>query len=230
MWPSCVLEMLGDRDLLLTREKNRRSISSEWYIAFLLVCRGALRAGVEVQNMVLERSENELIVACREGDRGAFRRLFETYKQRVFSIALRFSGDTSVAMDIAQDTFLKLFSSIGDFRGDCRFESWVYRLVVNRCLDHRRQTRHLIPMSDEFLGSLRAPADSFAELARTELHSRVRSAVNRLSADLRIAVVLRYTEELSYDQIAAALGCAPGTVASRLNRAHKILHRRLAIQ
>jgi RNA polymerase sigma-70 factor (ECF subfamily) len=179
--------------------------------------------------MTLERSENKLVVACQHGDREAFRCLFETYKQMVFSIALRFSDDRSVAMDIAQDTFLKLFSSIRDFRGDSRFESWVYRLVVNCCLDHRRRTRHLIPMADEFLGALRAPADSFAELARAELHGRVRSAVDRLSADLRIAVVLRYTEDLSYDEIAAALGCAPGTVASRLNRAHKILHRRLAI-
>ena len=60
------------------------------------------------------------------------------------------------------------------------------------------------------------------------LRLAAQKAVDRLSSDLRITVVLRYTEELSYDQIAAALGCAPGTVASRLNRAHKILHRRLA--
>jgi RNA polymerase sigma-70 factor, ECF subfamily len=158
--------------------------------------------------MVLERSERTL--------------------KKIFSIALRFSGDASVAMDIAQDTFLKLFSSIRDFRGDSGFEVWVYRLVVNGCHDHNRRTRRLIPMADEFLGTLRVSADSLANLLRAELQNRVRSAVDRLSPDLRIAVVLRYADGLSYDEIAAALGCAPGTVASRLNRAHKMLHRRLA--
>ena len=60
------------------------------------------------------------------------------HRDRVYSIALRFSGDPSVALDIAQETFLKLLSKIGEFRGEASFESWLYRLVVNSCLDHRR--------------------------------------------------------------------------------------------
>ncbi|HYW41585.1 MAG TPA: sigma-70 family RNA polymerase sigma factor [Bryobacteraceae bacterium] len=178
--------------------------------------------------MVLERSDRELIDACRQGDREAFRALFEAYKDKVYSIALRFSGDPATAMDIAQDTFLKLFSSIRDFRGDSNFETWVYRLVVNSCLDHKRKTRRLIPLVDEFLHNLRASADSLAEVLLAELQTRVRAAVDRLAPDLRIAIVLRYTEGLSYDEIAEVLGCSPGTVASRLNRAHKALERRLA--
>jgi RNA polymerase sigma-70 factor, ECF subfamily len=70
--------------------------------------------------------------------------------------------------------------------------------------------------------------ESQAEFLGAELQNRGRSAVNGLSPDLRAAIGLRYTEDLSYDEIAAALGCAPGTVGSRLNRAHKVLHRRLA--
>ena len=81
--------------------------------------------------MVLEGSDRELVAACQRGERDAFRALFETYKDKIYSIALRFSGDRAIAMDIAQDTFLKLFSSIRDFRGDASFETWVYRLVVN---------------------------------------------------------------------------------------------------
>ncbi len=178
--------------------------------------------------MVLEGSDRELIDACRRGEREAFRELFEVYRDRVYSIALRFSGEPAVAMDIAQDTFLKLFSSIRDFRGDASFDTWIYRLVVNSCLDHKRRTRRLIPLADEFLGTLRAAADSLGEMLREELQNRVRSAVDGLAPDLRIAIVLRYTEGLSYDQIAEAMGCSPGTVASRLNRAHKTLERRLA--
>jgi RNA polymerase sigma-70 factor (ECF subfamily) len=182
----------------------------------------------KLNTMVLEKTERELIDACQGGDREALGCLFETYSKKIFSIALRFSGNTSVAKDIAQDTFLKLFSSIRDFRGDSKFEAWIYRLAVNGCIDHLRRTRRLIPMTDAFPGTLRESADSFADLLRAELQHRVHWAVERLSPDQRIVVVLRYTDELSYDEIAAALGCSPGTVASRLNRAHKTLHRRLA--
>jgi RNA polymerase sigma-70 factor (ECF subfamily) len=178
--------------------------------------------------MVLEGSERELVAACQRGEREAFRELFETYKDKVYSIALRYSGDPAVAMDIAQDTFLKLFSSIREFRGDSSFETWVYRLVVNSCLDHKRKHWRLIPMADEFLTTLRSSGDSLAEMLRSEFSAVIRSAVDRLAPDLRIAIILRYTEGLSYAEISEVLGCSAGTVASRLNRAHKALERRLA--
>jgi len=181
-----------------------------------------------VPGMVLEGSDRELVAACQRGERDAFRALFEAHKDQVYSIALRFSGDRALAMDIAQDTFLKLFSSIRDFRGDARFETWIYRLVVNSCLDHKRRSWRLIPIADELMAILQAPADSLNEVLRSELRHRVQSAVERLTPDLRMVIVLRYTEGLSYDEIAEVLGCSPGTVASRLNRAHKVLERRLS--
>src|SRR5471030_1624347 len=107
--------------------------------------------------MVLEGSDRELVEACQRGDREAFRALFEAYKDRVYYIALRFSGDPAAAMDLAQDTFLKLFSCIGEFRGESAFSTWVYRLVVNSCLDHKRKAWRLIPIADELLARLRAP-------------------------------------------------------------------------
>jgi len=179
--------------------------------------------------MVLERSERELVTACQRGERDAFRELFELYKDKVYSIALRFSGDPALAMDIAQDTFLKLFSSIHDFRGDSAFETWVYRLVVNRCMDHKRRAWRLIPIADELLSALKAPADSLNAMLREEVQVRVRAAIDRLTPDLRMVVVLRYTEGLAYEEIAAVMGCSSGTVASRLNRAHKTLERRLSL-
>jgi RNA polymerase sigma-70 factor (ECF subfamily) len=178
--------------------------------------------------MVLEGSERELIEACQRGESEAFRALFEIYRDRVYSIALRYSGDEAAAMDIAQDTFLKLFASIRQFRGDAAFPTWIYRLVVNSCFDHKRRTRRLVPLAAGFLATLRASADSLADLLRSEVRSSVRSAVDRLSPALRMVVVLRYTEGLSYEEIAVVLGCSQGTVASRLNRAHKTLGRRLS--
>jgi RNA polymerase sigma-70 factor (ECF subfamily) len=178
--------------------------------------------------MVLEGSERELVEACQRGERDAFRTLFELYKGKVYSVALRFAGEEAAAMDIAQDTFLKLFSRMQDFRGDAAFETWVYRMVVNSCLDHRRRQRRLMPLAEGFLRALRAPGDSLADMLRSERARRVRAAVDRLSPDLRMVVVLRYTEGLAYEEIAAVLGCSTGTVGSRLNRAHKKLGKRLA--
>jgi RNA polymerase sigma-70 factor (ECF subfamily) len=178
--------------------------------------------------MVLEGTELELVEGCRRGEREAFRILFETYRDKVYSIALRFSGDESLAMDIAQDTFLKLYGSIADFRGDAQFSTWVYRLVVNSCLDHKRRSWRLLPMADEVLAVLRAPGDALHALLRTEMSERVQRAIEKLPAEQRIVVVLRYTEGLGYEEIAEAVSCSMGTVASRLNRAHKALERRLA--
>ena len=179
--------------------------------------------------MVLDGTQRELIESCQRGDREAFRALFELHKDKVYSIALHYTGDESAAVDIAQDTFVKLFSSIRDFRGEARFESWLYRLVVNGCLDQKRRGRRLLPFVNQLLEDLRCSGETaLTKLLRQELSEQVRSAVARLSPKQRIVIVLRYTESLSYQEIAEVLGCSRGTVASRLNRAHSVLERRLA--
>jgi len=179
--------------------------------------------------MVLDANDREVIEACQRGEWDAFRLLFEAHRDRVYSIALRYCGDESAAMDIAQETFLKLLSSIGDFRGGASFESWLYRIVVNRCLDHQRRGRRLLPFFEGLVDLLRAPAESaLEELLHAERTQDVQKMVGTLPPEQRIVVVLRYTEGLAYEEIAEILGCSVGTVASRLNRAHKALERRLA--
>jgi RNA polymerase sigma-70 factor, ECF subfamily len=179
--------------------------------------------------MVLEHTERELIEACQRGEREAFRALFEQHKDKVYSVAFRYTGDEALAMEIAQDTFLKLFSSITTFRGEASFHSWLYRLVVNSCLDQRRRRCRLLPFVDNFLDNLRFGGESaLHQVLREELSEQVRAEIAKLPPEQRIVVVLRYTEALSYEEIAETLGCSKGTVASRLNRAHKILERRLA--
>lgn len=188
--------------------------------------------------MVLDAGHREVnhldvIQACQRGDEEAFRVLFETHKDRVYSIALRYAGDAAAAMDIAQETFLKLLSNIGQFRGEANFESWLYRLVVNACLDYHRRKRRFLPMLDnameEVLDVFRAPDEgALQDLLREEQEERVQQVVAQLPEEQKMVVVLRYVEGLSYEEIADLLGCRRGTVASRLNRAHKALERRLS--
>ena len=184
--------------------------------------------------MVLEETEKELVGRCQhvEGGRAdsdAFRALFERYKDRVYSIALRYSGDPAVAQDITQDTFLKLFAGIGTFRGDANFDSWLYRLVVNACFDQKRKTRRLLPLVEGLLDWLPAPGGSaLDDVVRAEMSAGIRDVVETLPPEQRMVIVLRYTQGLSYEEIAGILGCPAGTIASRLNRVHRILERRLS--
>jgi RNA polymerase sigma-70 factor, ECF subfamily len=155
--------------------------------------------------------------------------LFEAHKDRVYSIALRYSGNQAAAMDIAQESFLKVLGAIREFRGEAGFESWLYRIVVNTCLDHQRRGRRLMPFLGELIEAVSAQGETVLHrLMRAELEDDVQRIVARLSPEQRMVVVLRYTEGLSYEEIARILGCSAGTVASRLNRAHKVLERRLS--
>ena len=179
--------------------------------------------------MVSNGNDREVIEACQRGDYDAFATLFETHQDRVYSIALRFSGDRTTALDIAQEAFLKLFSKIKEFRGDSSFDSWLYRLVLNTCIDQHRRRRRWLPFLDDFIDVFRSPAPSaLQDVLCGETRDHVQRAVAKLPADLRAVVILRYTEGLPYDAIAEITGCPEGTVASRLNRAHKLLERRLA--
>lgn len=173
--------------------------------------------------------DERVIEACRDGDREAFRLLFETYKDRVFSIAVySFDGDEVAASDVAQQIFLKLMTNIGQFRGESAFATWLYRMVVNACIDERRRRKRFLPFGE--VGSVSRIADrkpQEKQYARVELAGCVKTAISELKPKLRMPILLKYMEGLSYEEIAAVLGCSKGTVASRLNRGHKELARRL---
>lgn len=174
-----------------------------------------------------QRIGEHVIVACQRGDRDAFRLLFEAYKNRVYSIALYFfGGDEALAADVTQQVFLKLFTRITQFRSESDFTTWLYRVATNTCVDEQRKRRRFLPFGDAFpTHEPRVPEDD--ALARTEVSAGVQEAIAALKPKLRVAILLKYFEELSYEEIAEVLNCSKGTVASRLNRGHKILARRL---
>src|SRR5687767_14405014 len=120
-----------------------------------------------------------VIAACQQGDRAAFQLLFETYKDKVFSIAVYSTGgDRALAEDVTQQIFLKLFTAIRQFRGDSEFTTWLYRLVVNACLDERRRRRRFLPWGETV--AMRNPGDKKPQekqYARLEVAEAVQAAI-----------------------------------------------------
>lgn len=174
----------------------------------------------------------QVIEACQQGDRDAFQCLFEAYKDKVFSIAVYSSGgDRTLAEDVTQQIFLKLFTAIRQFRGDSEFTTWLYRLVVNACLDERRRRRRWLPWETGTTVAMNNVSDKKPQerlYARLEVTEAVRVAIGELKPKFRLPILLKYVEGLSYEEIADVMGCSKGTVASRLNRGHSQLAKRLS--
>ena len=172
--------------------------------------------------------DRQVLAACQRGDREAFHHLFERYKDKVYSTALYFSGNEATARDVAQEVFLKLFTRIGQFRGDANFSTWLYRMVANACVDQQRKVRRLVPLEPELdLSRHVAKRPQEKGFFRREITDAVQGALQALKPSLRIPLVLRYVEGLCYQEIGDALCCSAGTIASRLNRGHKMLAKKL---
>jgi RNA polymerase sigma-70 factor (ECF subfamily) len=161
----------------------------------------------------------------------AFRKLFENYQDRVFNLAVRLLGNQADAADVSQEAFITVFRKIHEFRFSSRFYTWLYRVVYNLCMDQRRRAPGgPLPASanesaDSVLARIPDPAPTPSEqVSEGESRTRaVENALRRLSEPLRVAIVLRYMEDLQYGEIADVLGCSVGTVKSRLSRAHHFL-------
>ena len=172
----------------------------------------------------------EILEACRRGDREAFRALYEAYKDRVYSIAFYFfHADADAASEVTQHVFLKLMREIARFRGDAAFSTWLYRMVVNACVDRSRSRRRDADAGDPVvLDRMPAPGSHEESFAQKQLAASVQQAIATLPAKLRAAILLRYFDDLSYSDMARALNCSIGTVASRLSRGHRLLAKKLA--
>jgi len=185
----------------------------------------------------------ELVLACQRTSvsslEGEYRRLYDRYKDRVYNVCFRIAGNPSDALDASQETFGIVFRRIREFRFESRFSSWVYRIAVNASIDVRRRARSRKIASLDAMhetgpagGGKYDLADRMIEMpsvsaSRHELEAAIQRAINRLSPKLRAIVVLRYSESLSYEEVAETLRISLGTVKSRLARAHEALDREL---
>jgi RNA polymerase sigma-70 factor (ECF subfamily) len=191
----------------------------------------------ELGGIGVSLDEQALVARARNGDVAAFERLIAAYQKKVFNLAYRLSGDREDAADLAQEALVRVFRALGTFRERAQFSTWLYRIVVNVCLDHRRsrgrrQTVSLDAPVDGDEGQIPRQTegddlDPAAEVERRELHSQVHEAIGRLNPEHRAVLVMRDIQDFSYEEIAAILGVALGTVKSRLNRARFALKEQL---
>jgi RNA polymerase sigma-70 factor, ECF subfamily len=174
--------------------------------------------------------ERDLVLAAQGGDAGAFRELYDAYRDRIHSLIAYSIADPGQTQDILQTVFLKIFRGLGKFRFQSSLSTWIYRIAHNECQDHyRRRSAPHVPL-EAILGSgdeIDSRSRSDQQHAQQEREVIIRQALMQLPFKMREVVVLKYVEGLSYDEMSKALGCAPGTVASRLNRALAALEERL---
>ncbi len=174
-----------------------------------------------------ETSDEALCQRVAQRDEAAFDLLVARYQGRAYRLAWSILRDAEDARDVSQETFVRVYETAGRFRGDSRFSTWFYRILVNRCLDHRRRGRwwrQRVADDDADGESLvdrqPAPADDPARAVEQEQMSRrLWQAVERLSPQQRAAVLLQVQEELSTAEIAEVLECSEATVRVHLHRA-----------
>jgi RNA polymerase sigma-70 factor (ECF subfamily) len=166
------------------------------------------------------------------GDVRAFEFLFDKYREKVYRIAYRFVRDKEDALEVAQDVFLRVYTSLAKFKTDSKFFTWLYRVAVNRAIDFTRQrkSRPVIDMDPEILDAqvgassgkgLGVDPASLAE--EKDLEEHLARAVRKLSEKHRAVFLLHAMENLSYKEIAVVMNCSIGTVMSRLFYARKKL-------
>jgi len=179
----------------------------------------------------VERSDAELVRLSRQGDRGAFQELVERYQRKVYAMLLGMLRDHDTAWEASQETFIKALRSLDHFKGEASFYTWLYRIAVNVAIDLQRREAHrpIVGVSDETIEAQETlqedlrRADPFRQVRNRELGARVRAAIDELTPEHRAVILLREVEGLSYDEISRVMGCAKGTVMSRLHYARKKL-------
>ncbi|MEZ5987728.1 MAG: sigma-70 family RNA polymerase sigma factor [Planctomycetota bacterium] len=167
----------------------------------------------------------------------AFGELYQRYRDKVYSLAYRIVGNPTDALDAAQEAFVLLYQKLETFQFDSKFSSWLYRLVVNASIDQirrskSRRARREVPLDPQDhlnLPDVSGPDPSASAEQKDEADS-IQRAIDRLSDKLRIVTVLRYQQNLSYEQLAEVLGISIGTVKSRLSRAHAALAGYLGVE
>jgi RNA polymerase sigma-70 factor (ECF subfamily) len=183
--------------------------------------------------------ESDLVRQAQKGDTAAFDELVSRFRNRVFGMIYNMVHNEQDAWDLAQDSFLKAWKSIGRFRGQSSFYTWLYRIVMNVTIDWVRK-KQVKGSGAEFDDAIqlkeidpasrtvpRAEALPHKKMERQEIRARIDAAIKQLSPEHRAVILMKEMEDMQYHEIAESLGCSIGTVMSRLFYARKRLQNML---
>jgi len=187
--------------------------------------------------MSAELSDLSLVRRVQRGDKGAFDALVLKYQHKLVKLVMRYVRNPAEAEDIAQEAFIKAYRALPQFRGDSAFYTWLYRIAINTA-KNAVVSRERSPIdydldrnnSDEsydMQGRMKDSETPEGLVLTDEIRRTVNASIEALPEDLRTAIILRELEGLSYEEIAAAMGCPVGTVRSRIFRAREAIDRRL---
>ena len=176
-------------------------------------------------------SEQTLIQQAQKGSHDAFATLVDEHQRYVFNLALRVVKDENEALDLTQETFVRAWTALPNFKGQSQFRTWLYRIVTNLCYNRLPNLRRsLNDLGDDVMEDIpetksNTPAQEFES---NETRQHIYQAIDSLDAHYKILITLRYQNELSYDEIASTLNLPLGTVKTGIFRAKEQLRKSLA--
>jgi RNA polymerase sigma-70 factor (ECF subfamily) len=187
-------------------------------------------------------ADDSLIERCKAGDRDAFRQVFERYQRRAYALAFGIVRNRDEALDVVQEGFLKAFRSLAGFAGNASIYTWLYRIIMNVAIDHKRkEAREQKVDYDDTIAHMEeeAPAgsaqllpqllrgDPAKETSRREIREKIDEALAKLSDNHRAVLVMREIDGLSYEEMAKVMKCSKGTIMSRLFHARRNMQKHL---
>jgi len=178
-------------------------------------------------------NEQALIQRAQKGNHDAFAALVDEHQRYVYNLAFRIVKDENEALDLTQETFVRAWKALPNFKGQSQFRTWLYRIVTNLCYNRLPNLRRsLNDLGDDIMEEIREPSATFANpVSETELNETRKylyQAIDSLDTNYKLLITLRYQNELSYEEIASTLNLPLGTVKTGIFRAKEQLRKSLA--
>jgi len=174
-------------------------------------------------------NERSLIHRAQKGDHDAFAALVEEHQRYVYNLALRVVKDENEALDLTQETFVRAWTALPNFKGQSQFRTWLYRIVTNLCYNRLPNLRRsLNDLGDDVMEDIPQFDNPAYEIESSETRKYLHQAIDNLDANYKLLITLRYQHELSYDEIASTLNLPLGTVKTGIFRAKEQLRKSLA--
>ena len=190
---------------------------------------GPLGRIIDRKAIEMQQTDSDILIRCQRGDRAAFRSLVETHQRMVFSLSLKMVCDEEEAKDIVQETFIRVWQSIGEYDPERPFATWLYTIATRLCLDRLKGMKRIVSLPDDesVLRQFAANADSQRTLENSEWVAIVRQLTEGLSRKQRLVFTLCQLEGLSSQEVTQITGLDASQVKSNLYVARQTIRKQL---